>query len=255
VAIYSTFLQRAFDPVVHDVCLQNLPVVFCMDRGSLSGDDGPTHHGLFDISYLRGIPNIVHMVPKDEDELADMLYTATLHNGPIAVRYPRGAGMGVEMKPFPKVIPIGKAEILRYSENDRVAIFALGAMVPLAAEVAAQLEKQDVSAAVINARFSKPLDSQTLEFFARNVDVILTLEDHVLMGGFGSAILEELNNLGIQKPVVRIGWPDQFIEHGKPEQLRAKYGLTATAALEKLRPHLQLQESRRAPIPFRAVSR
>jgi 1-deoxy-D-xylulose-5-phosphate synthase len=255
VAIYSTFLQRAFDPIVHDVCLQNLPVVFCMDRGSLSGDDGPTHHGLFDISYLRGIPNIVHMVPKDEDELADMLYTATLHDGPIAIRYPRGAGMGVEMKPFPKVIPIGKAEILRHSENDRVAIFALGAMVPLAEEIAAQLEKQDVSAAVINARFSKPLDSQTVEFFARSVDVILTIEDHVLMGGFGSAVLEELSNLGIQKPVERIGWPDQFIEHGKPEQLRAKYGLTAAAALEKLRPHLQLRESRRAPISFRAVSR
>jgi 1-deoxy-D-xylulose-5-phosphate synthase len=226
-----------------------------MDRGSLSGDDGPTHHGLFDISYLRGIPNIVHMVPKDEDELADMLYTATLHKGPIAIRYPRGAGMGVEMKPFPKVIPIGKAEILRHSENDRVAIFALGAMVPLAEEIAAQLEKQDVSAAVINARFSKPLDSQTVEFFARSVDVILTLEDHVLMGGFGSAVLEELSNLGIQKPVERIGWPDQFIEHGKPEQLRAKYGLTAAAALQKLLPHLQLREPRRAPIPFRAVSR
>ena len=255
VAIYSTFLQRAFDPIVHDVCLQNLPVVFCMDRGGLSGDDGPTHHGLFDISYLRGIPNIVHMVPKDEDELADMLYTATLHGGPVAIRYPRGAGRGVHIKPFPKVIPIGKAEILRYSENDRVAIFALGAMVPLAEEIAAQLEKQDVSAAVINARFSKPLDSRTLEFFARNVDVILTLEDHVLMGGYGSAVLEELNNLGIQKPVERIGWPDQFIEHGKPEQLRAKYGLTAAAALEKLRPHLQVRESRRALIPFRAVSR
>jgi 1-deoxy-D-xylulose-5-phosphate synthase len=255
VAIYSTFMQRAFDPIVHDVCLQNLPVVFCMDRGGLSGDDGPTHHGLFDISYLRGIPNIVHMVPKDEDELADMLYTATLHGGPVAIRYPRGAGRGVHIKPFPKVIPIGKAEILRYSENDRVAIFALGAMVPLAEEIAAQLEKQDVSAAVINARFSKPLDSRTLEFFARNVDVILTLEDHVLMGGYGSAVLEELNNLGIQKPVERIGWPDQFIEHGKPEQLRAKYGLTAAAALEKLRPHLQVRESRRALIPFRAVSR
>jgi 1-deoxy-D-xylulose-5-phosphate synthase len=255
VAIYSTFLQRAFDPIVHDVCLQNLPVVFCMDRGSLSGDDGPTHHGLFDISYLRGIPNIVHMVPKDEDELADMLYTATLHDGPIAIRYPRGAGVGVAMKPFPKAIPIGKAEILRYSENDRVAIFALGAMVPLAEEIAAQLEKQDVGAAVINARFSKPLDSRALEFFARNVDVILTLEDHVLMGGFGSAVLEELNNLGILKPVERIGWPDQFIEHGKPEQLRAKYGLTAAAALLKLRPHLQLRETRRVPIPFRVVSR
>src|SRR5271157_4547892 len=254
-AIYSTFLQRAFDPIVHDVCLQNLPVVFCMDRGSLSGDDGPTHHGLFDISYLRGIPNIVHMTPKDEDELADMLYTATLHDGPIAIRYPRGLGPGTPVKDVPKAIPIGKSEILRYSENDRVAIFALGAMVPLAEEIAAQLEEQEIGAAVINARFSKPLDSRTLEFFARNVDVILTLEDHVLMGGFGSAVLEELNNLGIQKPVERIGWPDQFIEHGKPEQLRAKYGLTAAAAVLKLRPHLQLRESRRAPIPFRAVSR
>jgi len=135
-----------------------------------------------------------------------------------------------------------------------VAIFALGAMVPLAEEIAARLERQDVSAAVINARFSKPLDTQTLEFFARNVDVILTLEDHVLMGGFGSVVLEELNNLGIQKPVERIGWPDQFIEHGKPEQLRAKYGLTVEAALDKLRPHLQLREALRAPIPFRAAS-
>jgi 1-deoxy-D-xylulose-5-phosphate synthase len=256
VAIYSTFMQRAFDPIVHDVCLQNLPVVFCMDRGSLSADDGPTHHGLFDISFLRGIPNIVHMVPKDEDELADMLCTAILHNGPIAIRYPRGAAMGVKVKPFPRAIAIGKAEILRSSESDRVAIFALGAMVPLAEEIAAQLGEHEVGAAIINARFSKPLDAQTLEFFARHVDVILTLEDHVLMGGFGSAVLEELNNLGIHKPVERIGWPDQFIEHGKLEQLRAKYGLTAAAAMEKLLPHLlQLRESRRAPIPLRAVSR
>jgi len=230
-------------------------VIFCMDRGGLSGDDGPTHHGLFDISYLRGIPNIVHMTPKDEDELADMIYTATQHDGPVAIRYPRGAGRGVEMKPFPRVIPIGKAEILRSSENDRVAVFALGNMVPLAGEIAAQLEKQDVNAAVINARFSKPLDLQTLEFFARSVEVILTLEDHALMGGFGSTVLEGLNNLGIQIPVERIGWPDQFIEHGKPDQLRAKYGLTAAAALEKLRPHLQRRELRRAPISFRAVSR
>lgn len=239
VAIYSTFLQRAFDPVVHDVCLQNLPVVFCMDRGSLSGDDGPTHHGLFDISYLRGIPNIVHMVPKDEDELADMLYTAMLHDGPIAIRYPRGPGRGVPLKPKPQRIAIGKAEILRHSENDRVAIFALGTMIPMAEEVANSLEKDGIHAAVINARFTKPLDVETLEFFSRNVDVILTLEDHVLMGGFGSAVLEQLNSLGITTPLARIGWPDQFIEHGKPESLRAKYGLTATAALEKVRSHLR----------------
>jgi 1-deoxy-D-xylulose-5-phosphate synthase len=259
VAIYSTFLQRAFDPVVHDVCLQNLPVVFCMDRGSLSGDDGPTHHGLFDISYLRGIPNIVHMVPKDEDELADMLYTAMLHDGPIAIRYPRGAVRGVPIKATPAVLPIGKAEILQRSENDRVAIFSLGAMLPMAEEIAEELEKEGIGAAVINARFAKPLDSAMIEYFAGKVDVLLTLEDHALMGGFGSAVLEELSNLRIATPVERIGWPDQFIEHGKPDDLRAKYGLTAGAALEKLRSHLQLAAPVKAassraktPIPFRS---
>ncbi len=239
VAIYSTFLQRAFDPIVHDVCLQNLPVVFCMDRGGLSGDDGPTHHGLFDISYLRGIPNIVHMIPKDEDELADMLHTALLHDGPVAIRYPRGVGRGIPCKPFPKAIPIGKSEILQHSENDAVALFALGTMVPMAEEISCELAKEGVRAAVINARFAKPLDTQTLEFFARSVKVILTLEDHVLMGGFGSAILEALSNLGIATPVERIGWPDRFIEHGKPEQLREKYGLTVAAGLEKVRSHLE----------------
>jgi 1-deoxy-D-xylulose-5-phosphate synthase len=236
--IYSTFLQRAFDPIVHDVCLQNLPVVFCMDRGSLSGDDGPTHHGLFDISYLRGIPNIVHMVPKDEDELADMLFTAMQHEGPIAVRYPRGTGPGTPVKDVPRAIPIGKAELLQHGENDRVAIFALGALVPIAQEIAVKLEAEGVSAAVINARFTKPIDTEMLEFYARTVDVILTLEDHVLRGGFGSAVLEELSNLRLATPVVRIGWPDQFIEHGKPEALRAKYGITVEAAMEKLRPYL-----------------
>ena len=236
--IYSTFLQRAFDPIVHDVCLQNLPVVFCMDRGSLSGDDGPTHHGLFDISYLRGIPNIVHMVPKDEDELADMLFTAMQYEGPIAVRYPRGTGPGTPVKDVPRAIPIGKAELLQHGENDRVAIFALGAMVPMAQEVAVKLEAEGISAAVINARFTKPIDTEMLEFYARSVDVILTLEDHVLRGGFGSAVLEELSNAGLSTPVVRIGWPDQFIEHGKPEALRAKYGITVEAAMEKLRPYL-----------------
>ncbi|HEY1482045.1 MAG TPA: 1-deoxy-D-xylulose-5-phosphate synthase [Candidatus Acidoferrum sp.] len=259
VAIYSTFLQRAFDPVVHDVCLQNLPVVFCMDRGSLSGDDGPTHHGLFDISYLRGIPNIVHMVPKDEDELTDMLYTAMLHDGPIAIRYPRGAVRGVTIKPSPAIIPIGKAEILQRAEDDRVAIFSLGTMLPMAEEIAEELEKEGISAAIINARFTKPLDSAMIEYFAHKVDVMLTLEDHALMGGFGSAVLEELSNLRIATPVERIGWPDQFIEHGKPDDLRAKYGLTASAALEKLRPHLQFAAPVKAPssrgktpIPFRS---
>ena len=237
-AIYSTFLQRAIDPIIHDVCLQNLPVVFCMDRGGLSPDDGPTHHGLFDISYLRGVPNLVHMVPKDEDELADMLFTAMHWDGPIAVRYPRGLGPGEAVKDVPEAIPVGKAEILQHSENDRVAIFALGAMVPMAEEIARKIEGAGSSSAVINARFTKPLDVESLEFFARSVDVILTLEDHVLRGGFGSAVLEELSNLGLTTPVVRIGWPDQFIEHGKLESLRAKYGLTVDAAMEKLKPYL-----------------
>ncbi|MGA3018308.1 MAG: 1-deoxy-D-xylulose-5-phosphate synthase [Bryobacteraceae bacterium] len=237
-AIYSTFLQRAFDQIVHDVCLQNLPVVFCMDRGSLSADDGPTHHGLFDISYLRGIPNMVHMAPKDEDELADMLFTAMHWDGPIAVRYPRGVGPGTPVKDVPSLIPIGKAELIQNSDNDRVAIFALGALVPMAEEIGRKLWSEGISAAVINARFTKPIDVEMLEFFARSVDVILTLEDHVLRGGFGSAVLEELSNLGISTPVVRIGWPDQFIEHGKIDALRAKYGITADAAMEKLRPVL-----------------
>jgi 1-deoxy-D-xylulose-5-phosphate synthase len=240
-AIYSTFLQRAFDPIVHDVCLQNLPVVFCMDRGGLSADDGPTHHGLFDISYLRGIPNLVHMVPKDEDELADMLYTAMKWDGPIAVRYPRGVGPGTPVKDVPAAIPIGKAQLLQHGENDRVAIFALGALVPMAEEIALKLEGQGIAAAVVNARFAKPIDTEMLEFFARTVDVVLTLEDHVLRGGFGSAVLEALSDLGIATPVVRVGWPDQFIEHGKMEALRAKYGITADAALEKLAPYLAEQ--------------
>ena len=245
-AIYSTFLQRAFDPIVHDVCLRNLPVVFCMDRGGLSADDGPTHHGVFDISYLRGIPNLIHMVAKDEDELADMLFTAMKWDGPIAVRYPRGIGPGTPVKDVPAAIPIGKAELLAHSDNDRVAIFALGAMVPMAEEIARKLEGQGIGAAVINARFVKPIDEEMLEFFARGVEVVLTLEDHVIRGGFGSAVLETLSDLGIATPVVRIGWPDKFIEHGKVDALRAKYGLTADAAMEKLAPYLKTRAAEAA---------
>lgn len=238
-AIYSTFLQRAFDPIVHDVCLQNLPVVFCIDRGGLSPDDGPTHHGLFDISYLRAIPNLVLMVPKDENELADMLFTSVQWNGPIAVRYPRGLGPGTPVKDVPSAVPIGKAELLQHSDNDRVAIFALGSLVSMAEEIARKLEGEGIAAAVINARFAKPIDVEMLTFFAGTVDVILTLEDHVLKGGFGSALLEELNGLGLATPVVRIGWPDRFIEHGKLDPLRAKYGITPEAAIEKLRPYVK----------------
>jgi 1-deoxy-D-xylulose-5-phosphate synthase len=180
------------------------------------------------------------MVPKDEDELADMLFTAMKWDGPIAVRYPRGVGPGTPVKDVPSLIPIGKAELLQHGENDKVAIFAIGALVPMASDVALKLESEGISAAVINARFTKPIDGEMLEFYARSVDVILTMEDHVLKGGFGSAVLEELSNAGLNTPVVRIGWPDQFIEHGKIEALRNKYGVSVEAAMTKLRPYLDV---------------
>ena len=242
-AIYSTFLQRAFDQIVHDVCLQHLPVVFCMDRGGLSGDDGPTHHGLFDISYLRGVPNMIHMDPKDEDELADMMYTAMLHEGPSAIRYPRGTGPGAAIKSQPVALEIGKAEVIR--EGSEVAIFGLGAMLPEAMKLAAMLQAEGYSAAVINPRFAKPIDAACVAEHGSKCGLFITLEDHVLAGGFGSAVLESLNVQELNVPLVRVGWPDNFIEHGKVESLREKYGLTAEAALVKVRPYLATLESKR----------
>jgi 1-deoxy-D-xylulose-5-phosphate synthase len=242
-AIYSTFLQRAFDPIVHDVCLQNLPVVFCMDRGGLSSDDGPTHHGLFDISYLRSLPNLIHMVPKDEDELADMMFTALFHNGPVAIRYPRGAGPGVAMKAQPVALEIGVAEVIE--DGHDVAVFGLGAMLPEAKRLAIMLRREGFSVAVINPRFTKPIDRSCVAEYARRCGLLVTLEDHVLAGGFGSAVLETLSEMELDTPVVRVGWPDQFIEHGKLEALRAKYGLTAEAALDKAHPYLAAMDSRR----------
>jgi 1-deoxy-D-xylulose-5-phosphate synthase len=235
-AIYSTFLQRAVDPVIHDVCLQKLPVLFCMDRAGLSGDDGPTHHGLFDISYLRGIPELVLMAPTNEDELADMMKTAISLDGPSAIRYPRGAVAGVARKPEPQVLPIGKAEVLQ--DGSDVAILGLGPMIALARDLAGRLSADGYSAAVINPRFIKPLDREVLETYARRVTAFVTFEDHVKMGGFGSAVIEALEEMGSQVPVIRIGWPDQFIEHGKIDDLRAKYGLTAAAALSQVLPLL-----------------
>lgn len=236
-AIYSTFLQRAFDPIVHDVCLQNLPVVFCMDRAGLSGDDGPTHHGLFDIAYLRGVPNIVQMAPTNEDELADMMFTAMLHDGPSAIRYPRGSGPGAKAKAHPRALPIGQAEVVR--EGEEIVILGLGSLLPMAKELAEALDRQGSSAAVINPRFIKPLDTELIGRYARHATALVTFEDHVLMGGFGSAVLEALNQMGIETPVIRIGWPDQFIEHGKVDALRAKYGVSVEAALERLAPYLR----------------
>jgi 1-deoxy-D-xylulose-5-phosphate synthase len=246
VAIYSTFMQRAYDMIVHDIALQNLNVALCMDRGGLSGDDGPTHHGLFDIGYLRHIPNIVHMSPKDEDEFVDMLWTmANYTGGPIAIRYPRGAGTGAQIKEQPKLLEIGKAEVIKHGTS--VAIFGLGNMCEMADQAAKTLEAQGISTAVINPRWIKPLDLGTIEFFARSVDVICTIEDHVLHNGFGCAIVEHLNDAGIPTPVVRIGWPDQFVEHGAVDILRKKHGLTADAAVQKILPLVKAKTAQGLP--------
>ena len=238
-AIYSTFMQRAFDMIVHDIALQHLNVALCMDRAGLSGDDGPTHHGLFDIAYLRSIPGIIAMQPKDEEEFADMLWTmANHHEGPIAIRYPRGAGTGAVPKSTPKLLEIGKAEVLRHGQD--VALFGLGNFCEVAMETADLLEKQGIKAAVINPRWIKPLDAGTLEFFARGSRVLCTLEDHAISGGFGAAVAEHLSDTGITTPLVRVGWPDQFIEHGTVTILREKYGMTAKAAAERIIQSLNL---------------
>ncbi len=232
-AIYSTFMQRAYDMIIHDIALQNLNVALCMDRAGLSGDDGPTHHGLFDIGYLRPVPGLVHMQPKDEVEFVDMLWTmVNYHDGPIAIRYPRGAGTGAVPSKTPRLLEIGKSEVLRH--GNRAAIFALGNMCELATEAADELERRGISTAVINARWIKPLDTTTIEFFARGCDVVCTMEDHVLHNGYGAAVVEHLSEKRITTPVVRVGWPDQFVEHGSVPVLRAKHGLTTAAAVEKI---------------------
>jgi len=236
VAIYSTFLQRAYDQIIHDVCLQNLPVVFCMDRAGLSANDGPTHHGLFDIAYLRCVPNVTLMQPRDEDELVDMLHTALQHNGPSFIRYPRGTGPGTPVKKTPAALPIGKAQVLR--EGSDLALWALGPMVEDALALAARLETEHgLRATVVNARFAKPLDRDLLLAQAATLPLIVTLEDHVVNGGFGTAVLETLQDAGAtaQTAVERIGWPDQFIGHGSSvAQLRAAHGLSPEAIYERI---------------------
>ncbi|MFL6514919.1 MAG: 1-deoxy-D-xylulose-5-phosphate synthase [Chthoniobacterales bacterium] len=243
--IYSTFMQRAYDMIIHDIALQNLNVALCMDRAGLSGDDGPTHHGLFDIGYLRHVPNMIHMQPKDEDEFVDMLWTmANYNSGPIAIRYPRGAGIGAKPKDAPKLLEIGKAEVVQHGRQ--VAIFGLGNMFELAVEAANKLQAMGISVALINPRWIKPLDTGTLEFFARSAEVIATVEDHVLHNGFGCAVMEHLYSQGIHTPVVRIGWPDQFVEHGTIPVLRSKHGLTSDALVEKVLPFVRKQAPARS---------
>jgi len=253
-AIYSTFLQRAYDCFVHDVALQNLDVIFCMDRGGLSANDGPTHHGVFDIAYVRCVPNAMLMAPKDEDELVDMLWTALQHHGPMFIRYPRGAAEGVPIKQHPAILPIGKAEVLQHGTD--VAVIFYGAVSKIARETVAALEADGKSVALINARFCKPIDREMLQKYGHIVKVVCTIEDHVLMGGFGSAVLETLEDLMIDTPVARVGYQDKFMEHATSNKdLQDKYGLNSRVAVAKVKELLaEVSKATARPQKFRVLS-
>ncbi len=226
VAVYSTFLQRAFDQIIHDVCLQNLPVVFAMDRAGIVGEDGPTHHGTFDLSFLRMIPNMILMAPKDENELQHMVKTAVDYQGPAAIRYPRGSGVGVALDEEPVSLPIGKGELIR--EGEDILLVAVGTSVQPACEAAQRLEQQGISAAVINARFIKPLDRELIMTWARKIGRIITVEENVLQGGFGSAVLEMFQEDSFfPKSMLRLGLPDAFIPQGARSILQNLYGIDA----------------------------
>ena len=226
VALYSTFAQRAYDQILHDVCLQNLPVIFALDRAGIVGEDGPTHHGVFDYSYLRHIPNLAIMAPKDENELRHMLYTAINMNSPVVIRYPRGNGLGISMDQPLQELTIGTSEQLK--EGNDIVLLATGAMVEPCKAASELLAAQGIQAGVVNARFIKPLDEQMIRRLCRDVGIIVTVEDNVLAGGFGSAVLEYINEQSFKwVKVLRLGFPDKFIEHGKRELLLEKYGLTA----------------------------
>ena len=224
-------MQRAYDQVLHDVCIQKLPVVFALDRSGVVGEDGETHQGLFDLSFLRHLPNLVVMAPKDENELRDMLFTAVEHPGPVALRYPRGRGVGVAFSSTLSKVPIGKAEVLR--EGKDLLILALGASVYPALEAAKELDKQGFSATVVNARFVKPLDEPLILSLAAKHGRVLTVEENVLAGGFGSARAGTPGRPDLFGVTVkRLGIPDVFVEHGTQDILRKKYGLDAAGILK-----------------------
>ncbi len=232
-AIYSTFLQRAYDQIVHDVCLQKLNVVFAMDRAGLVGDDGPTHHGAFDIAYLRCLPNIVLMAPRDEAMLVDMLHTSLCYDaGPIALRYPRGAGLGVPLPDRPAVIEIGTGEILR--EGERVALLGYGSGVGKALEAAEILEERGISATVADARFAKPIDAGLAAQLAAEHELLVTVEEGVLAGGFGSAVWETLSDAGVTPRILRVGLPDRYVTHGAPKLLHEEVGFTGKRIAERI---------------------
>ena len=233
VAIYSTFLQRAYDQVLHDVCIESLPVVFALDRGGIVGEDGSTHHGLFDFSYLRSLPNMTLMAPKDENEMRRMLLSALEHNGPAALRYPRGTAVGVSLDREITPLAIGRGEVLRPGQD--VLIIAIGACVHQALEAADLLEESGISAAVINGRFVKPLDEALILEWAEKVPRIVTVEENVCQGGFGTAVLECLADADIPVNIRRMGLPDEFVEHGAQKILRKRYGLDAAAIAAQAR--------------------
>lgn len=242
IALYSTFAQRAYDQLIHDVCLQNLPVTLCLDRAGLVGEDGPTHHGVFDLSYLRQMPNMCVMAPKDEEELRHMLATAIAIEGPAAVRYPRGAGLGVPLTDSLETLPVGKAEVLQ--EEGTIAFLAVGTMVEKAKEAAAILKEEGIEAAVVNMRFIKPLDTELLGEMARTKRLLITAEENVLAGGFGSAVAEYLADHGIEVPLLRFGIPDRFIEQGTRRELLSLCGLQPDEMAERIRERLsQLDEN------------
>jgi 1-deoxy-D-xylulose-5-phosphate synthase len=233
VAIYSTFLQRAYDQIIHDVCLPSLPVIFAIDRGGLVGEDGPTHHGHFDIMYLRSLPNMTFMAPRDENELRHMLYSALFSTGPVAIRYPRGKGMGVSLDKEYREIPVGKAELLK--EGNDILFVALGSMVQPALEASTRLESDGISAGVVNCRFVKPLDPRIAEW-AGKIGSILVVEEGIRQGGLGGAVLELLNDRQVGRVrLKRIGLPDKFVEQGPVAILREKYGLDAEGILKEAR--------------------
>jgi len=231
VAIYSTFLQRAYDQVLHDVCLDRLPVIFAIDRGGIVGEDGSTHHGLFDLSYLRCLPNMVIMAPADENELQHMLATALEHDGPVAFRYPRGAGTGVRLDEEFQYLPLGKGKLVE--DGDDIAILAIGKSVGDALEASRTLRKKGISAAVVNCRFVKPIDIELISSLAARIPRLITVEENALQGGFGSAILEALNDAGIRGlQIERIGMADTFVEHGPQQLLRSLYRIDAEAIVK-----------------------
>jgi 1-deoxy-D-xylulose-5-phosphate synthase len=240
VTIYSTFLQRGYDQIVHDVCIQNLPVFFCMDRAGIVGADGPTHQGMYDIAYLRCLPNMVLMAPKDEGELQQMLVTGINHAGPIAMRYPRGNGYGVPlMEEGWESIPIGKAELLR--QGDDLLMVAYGSMVYPTVQAAEILSEHGIQATVVNARFAKPLDTELILPLAQKLGRVVTIEEGCLMGGFGSALLEALQDHEVLVPVTRIGIPDLLVEHATSEQSKAALGLTSAQIAEQVLAKCQKQ--------------